>query len=1472
MIFSFFMVAAVSPAVAEGFDAEVSMITDFNEAVNLMPNTKNVDATPDDMDNTLELWDGRAVVSNTSRDVHVEVSEYGRTIRSNDVSLEYYNYKAGNILQLYSQIAPSGFRNASTTGCDFTMPTVYQESAVPIVWIRVIVRDQNGGNSVYSWVKTDYTNANIVGLSFSPNVLLWNDGLPLVTCNFVNITLFSATPLYFWWKDFDGTVQGESLELDVTTDITVFPEEGNFDPNFSILYQNAAYETSKLGKIDVTADTTYSPNFDTEKGLNILTGYDASYDGAWSEAYFLYLPKCKALDATNDPTGINNGKIFYKGIDIGFTKVADVSIDKNTYISLRLNINNLKTAENNDAKALQKNWSGGNSKVVYSQVIQEDKNDDDIEESIRYVAGPADGAGPRLLSASLSYDDASKLILAFSEDLNPSYINADKLNAELDIASGIRIDEAYIHPTDASKIIVITSNEIDEAVDTVNFNFNVDATSDAVRDLSGNSAYRLQSDLSISVERRVVNVEVSGVNITSGPDADGYFDGSTYIRVYFDKSMKNGDVSDDSSNKHPYFVEWKPGLEKDPNTGSTITGIDYKEEPVVGTADTFYAILTVKGVIAKTAEADLPGVKIIRDIEGGSPLAPVASEDRDVLIPSDDMVGPYLANASFNLNPTHGDTSTDLVKAEKATLTLTFSEEVYDEDLSNTSFLAVIAGGFATWDPAVLKDLAYVSPLPSSTVTLTLDNDAKPMDIPFEPGTGKFKIIFSDSTDDIKDEMGNCASFKYGIEILDATPVWISSSIVENNGNYLRITSKFGKQVSMHTDFQDYKKKLIKIDGDPNMPYHKSNYAPIKFTDRTTITVDVSVDKATDWKPKVTFNSSTVRPIHDYKMASTYTSNDLTKAFDVVAKDGVKPRLKLDKAGQIKGFETGTTGSGANLKHIVEIPIYFTEPLSPDNFANPVRASRYFKLDNDASYDYSIDTFVTSGQYASSGNRLTIRITTDADLTLDNGKYALQFGTTANYQIFDMNKNSYDTTTIPPLEFDIMPGVPTGVWSVPEDVDIDHGDNIPISPYYMKIKGFVYDPNGDPFKGGTNDAVYAYSQDRLFVVERDATTDEVVKVSYDVSHDRCYGAGMIQDDGSYYMNVYGGNESSFANGEPVILVVHDYQDGSTTDISTDRVCTTACLANAEYSVVFEGRYVPKLVEKNLYLNKREEIKVKPGWNLISTSIGSAYVDPAVCADTQLDPSSFKGYMYGPDDALTGAGSLPSNVYNLSNGGHRDSSALLFTISEPNLKNSIFAPYSPYSIPDLLNDSLNDLPVFGPGLAFYVYIDNSDVINKDSDWNIVLFGDKVPSPEYKLRVTSSQTLVGHWGNLLYYTNSGDTLSSNLKAGTELPSTYTKDQRQYVDDVCLGEGSNPISTMFAITVTDSAGTELEVDSVSTFYNYTTANKTGPGVWWGADNLIDYSDLVVVAPGGGAWIKVVGDDSGGPYFINYMNEIVD
>ena len=858
--------------------------------------------------------------------------------------------------------------------------------------------------------------------------------------------------------------------------------------------------------------------------------------------------------------------------------------------------------------------------------------------------------------------------------------------------------------------------------------------------------------------------------------------------------------------------------------------------------------------------ADLPKVNIVRDIEGGASDAPLGADFRNVLLTPIDAIGPYLTSASFSLNPTHGDTTTDLVENQKAILTLNFSEEVDDEDFGASSFSN--GGNFNS--AICLRDMEVSPDAPSSTFDLILDDDALP-NIPFDPtGATNYQINLVNMSD-VQDEMENDSSDDRLIDIIDTTPVWVDSANIILNGGTgdLEITINFGKRVNIDTDIIKKENNLISIDGDPNMPMKISTIA-----NGYTYRVDVTSDKNSDWTPTVSFDldpDNTI--IQDFKTGAPET-NDLTEDFSVVVDDKVPARItNIDPAGMLFAYEMQLIKQSDNsFKYLIEVPIKFSEPINPAIWDTPTKAYKYFI---NASPPYTVESFVTSGQNSCGGNTLTIEILSDVSIgTVALPNLTITFANDPKRLIEDLNENK---GVLAPATFSLKPGQLSDVWSVP--LDVDNGE-IAVGPIYMKIIGVVYDVTGDPIEGagsnpGQQDAVYAFSRQNLF--RKDLSGDEVVNISYDVSHDRCFGAANINTDGSYHMNVYGktGSSDGFVSGEPVILVVMDHNPA--TGATPDYIATTACLSNTEYSVAFKGGYVPVVRTQDIYLGKRESVKVKPGWNLISSSIDTAFVDPIVCADTGLSPSDFEGYIYGPNDTLTGPGSSPANVYDMSSAGNRDSSALLFTIAHPDLKNTIYAPYSAYGIADGLDDTLNNLPVFGPGLAFYVYIDSTlaDATSATvSDWEIVLFGDKIPGPEYKVKVDTSPALVGHWGSNLYYKDKGQTIATRLdnNSETELPSTYSVNTQVYVDDVCVGEGSKSYLNDFALTVTDTTGTVVNVNSVSTYFNYSGfINLLGPSVWWGTEDLIDLGDLAVMPPGCGLWIEI--NDGVGPYFVNYM-----
>jgi hypothetical protein len=403
----------------------------------------------------------------------------------------------------------------------------------------------------------------------------------------------------------------------------------------------------------------------------------------------------------------------------------------------------------------------------------------------------------------------------------------------------------------------------------------------------------------------------------------------------------------------------------------------------------------------------------------------------------------------------------------------------------------------------------------------------------------------------------------------------------------------------------------------------------------------------------------------------------------------------------------------------------------------------------------------------------------------------------------------------------------------------------------MMLQGDVIDPNGVIMTGGQ--FVYAVSRDKLFTTDTDPNSATYGEVTYGIDpNNDCYGATVVQDDGTYHIMVYGENDDTgtpgFVNGDPIILMVAE------TATSAPEIATTACLSNTAYSVPFIGKQTPTIKPLDLNLQNRERISLSPGWNLISTSIEGVYVDADRCAASGLDAAFYSEYIFDPDME-------PADLaeYNLSTmGNSRDISALLFTIASPDLNNYVVCPLSLYNQADSLADTTNYTPVFGPGLGYYIFIDEANV-KAGSVWEIVLFGETIPGPNYMVKVNTNQELVGHWGNMLYRTSDGDTARIHKSL---LPSTYDNVD-VYVDDISIGEGTSSSADEFALTVTDADGEVVEALTVSTFFN--NKDLLGPSVWFGTEEYFGLGSYYMVLPGGASWVEI--DAETGPFFIEYM-----
>ena len=155
LVFSFFMAVAVSPAVAGDFMAEVSLVTDFNDSVNLMPIVKDVDATPD-TSYEADYWPGKAVISDETRRVHVGV-DFNNPIKRTHIEIEYWDFAGGGFI--VDAINPPGFitGTSSSSGGDFNIPKRFQETVGGVDWIRIIVTDEDYNDPCSSWIKADMT-------------------------------------------------------------------------------------------------------------------------------------------------------------------------------------------------------------------------------------------------------------------------------------------------------------------------------------------------------------------------------------------------------------------------------------------------------------------------------------------------------------------------------------------------------------------------------------------------------------------------------------------------------------------------------------------------------------------------------------------------------------------------------------------------------------------------------------------------------------------------------------------------------------------------------------------------------------------------------------------------------------------------------------------------------------------------------------------------------------------------------------------------------------------------------------------------------------------------------------------------------------------------------------------------------------------------------------------------------------------
>jgi hypothetical protein len=840
----------------------------------------------------------------------------------------------------------------------------------------------------------------------------------------------------------------------------------------------------------------------------------------------------------------------------------------------------------------------------------------------------------------------------------------------------------------------------------------------------------------------------------------------------------------------------------------------------------------------------------------------VRDADKAARMP-DDEVGPYIKAASFNYNPENGMDDDALIEDGRLTLTLFFSEKVrYPEDMDEDTF------GSADWDKSCLKNSSNSAceqdPNGTWRVILTLDPEelnAKD-DLPYtSPAFAEAPTITIDmeDIDDIQDALGNDASdYDEVVPIDNVTPLWVSkakTSDANANGIVEKITVTFGKNISITPSKFERRDKVIEVNGDPNI-------ISTIVAGANTITLTLREDNRdvnTAWTPTVSFDLNDDTIIED---ATVTDGIDMVADFSVVSRDGVVPILvELDPNDAIGVYQKDLDPTGPTYWWYAKLE--FSEDMDPNIWKEPTYARRYFNgtLGSDA---VVIETFLTGesdppGTSAMScgGDSIALLLRTNVDVT-DDSTLRLKIQANGKFVIDDVSANITADKILKLADA----GLPPNIWTIPDDVK----DYIVPTMKSMRIFGTITkDPNNAPITAGE---VYAMHRDDLFLITENAAGDPNDGAFY-IDVKKALGATNIQYDSgekesSYYIKVFGkesvGSQRGFVNGEPIILVVKDNSDPENLQIAT-----TAFTANPAYSIEFNGSPLAAPIEHPIDLAKREVITLKTGWNLISTSLDISYVDSDLCAISGLNPDDFTNYMYAPTDILAAEeGSIPSAREELD-----DISAVLFTLSHSFFTGNIF--YDPaidpiFPVEDELSDRFNKTPAFCTGRGYYIYIapvgTPDDPANPgtplDAEWKIVLFGEKVPSPEYKLKVTDTTNLIGQWGGLFYNTYDGMSMYDSVK--TYLPSTVDiadSDTQVYVDDIAGIEEDT-----VAINVCDINGDPVDVSVVATFWSYPGLNNA---VWYA--DLPGFSDMNFVAPGVGYWMLIDADAADGPFFVSYL-----
>ncbi|MGA1868262.1 MAG: hypothetical protein ACMUJM_06920 [bacterium] len=1441
----FMAVTAVRPAAAADFTAEVSISSEFNESTKTMRSTTDGTAPPLKADDDI-YYEGKAAVSKVNKKLHINVSGYGRRMQYGDVLVDFYEGTGlpDEDLVLHIQYTVS-LSNASRTGCDVVLPQIVDQEDW-LDWIKVTVRNGDGEDPVYTWLKYVPKTAPST-VTFTPDPTgLWNDK-DLVFHNSLYLTAQDANGVYLWLVDSDGEMIAQSPQLSDEATLLVDIEE-SMDPNFSIRYTdagsfgdtNAPDWDGRFNALEVK-HAEYLSAITGE--LNALTNYDEA-----TGEYTILVPYYEDIGTIGEmETYLAGAEVYYDGnqvdvdgADADGDKPAYDPEDENTWITVTLNAADMPNA----GKKAEK-WTNSNSKLVILF-------DDTVNV---HVAGADDGVGPRLLSAYVKYSKRSELTLKFSEDLDDDAISTADTKPDIYISNvGVYIRSVAVNPDDASELVLTMNKDVPEAT-LVNIAGTAGTPAESIMDLNGNPAYALTGNVQVAVERIIEDVNVIGVSRAAS---------TTTIEIVFDKDMDGDDVKDPNS----YLIELVPGLEEDKD----VDGAAAIVSPVVYTVGTKTATITLDGVIESTAAADLPTVSIVKDIYGGTPEAPLRDSDKAARVP-EDKVGPYLKSAAFSYNAENGDSREDCIEQEKVTLTLAFSEKVEVPRLMDDDTFGAVG-----WNKACLDDRTNSAGVQVEygvwEVVLTLDKDeATGVNLPYGM-TAAFSedpniYILSGAEDDIEDDEGNEASdAQYQVHITDATDLWVveaktidAHTTGDAKGVVDQIEVTFGKNININPNKFDHVDKVVSINGDPNIVEDVTESSAYQILIELYEEIDGVYRKVdTAWTPEVSFDLDEDEGI--IIEDSTDGERHIVAAFDITSTDGVAPILtNIVDSDEIYAYTKTKPEPGSGDPFTYMVRLEFSEAMDPNIWKEPDYAEYYFDDVTDPDPNVTVVTFLTpdsdppgTSNMMCGGKKIAVLLETEEEVGVVDMYIDLRgdAGTQEDVGEFtDMAGNPFD----PGIRLYLKKGELTDPWSVPTA----HKKSIVPTMKSMRIYGkVVEDPNDTEVAG----EVYAFHRDELFLIEENDMGDPN-KAVFNIDPNRAFGGTAIQDGGLYYIKAYGKESVSgtaqkgFEFGDAVILVVLNYNGSTDSADWTYEIATTACLGNGDYSVSFDGGPTKLPVEHDIDLGQREVINLRTGWNLISTSISGAYVNRSLCTLSGLNADDFAEYMYGPDDPLAGEGSLPAvdEMYEM-----KDISDVLFTLSHSYFTGNLF--YDPatnaiFPVEDELADRFNKTPVFCTGRGYYIYIEDVNAPSGyDHDWKIVLFGEKVPAPEYKLRVAGNTDLIGQWGNLAYYTYDGDTELGYVEG--ELPSTYA--ENVFIDDIA-GIGDD-----IAINVCDIDGDAVDMQVVSTFWNFDSDPVVNyPASWYAG--MPEFNDLKMVVPGSGYWILIDADATDGPFFVSYM-----